>query len=63
MHYPETPHTLLYIAKSAFIDEIFDDTVKPPRCTVGSVEPVNGINKDVSDARLLPTTVLTYPVD
>ena len=27
------------------------------------VEPMNGINKDVSGVRLLPTTVLTYPMD
>ena len=38
----------------------FADLVKPPRCTVGSVDPVNGINKDVSGVRLLPTTVSTY---
>ena len=37
--------------------------IKPPRCTTGSLGPVNHINKDVSGARLLPTTVLTYPVD
>ena len=36
--------------------------VRPPRCTIGSWGPVNGINKDVSGTRLLPTTVLTYPV-
>ena len=41
----------------------FCQPVKPSRCTTGSVEPVNGINKDVSSARLLPTTVSTYPVD
>ena len=37
--------------------------IKPPRCTTGSLGPVNHINKDVSGARLLPMTVLTYPVD
>ena len=37
--------------------------VKPPRCTMGSMGPVNGINKDVSGARLLPMTVLSYPMD
>ena len=31
------------------------DPVKTPRCTTGSVEPVNGINKDVSGVRLLQT--------
>ena len=37
--------------------------IKPLRCTAGSLGPVNGINEDVSGARLLPTTVSTYPVD
>ena len=41
----------------------FANPVKSPKCTTGSLEPVNGINKDVSGARLLPTTVLTYLVD
>ena len=36
--------------------------VKPPRYTTGSVRPVNGINKDMSGARLLQTTVSVYPV-
>ena len=27
------------------------------------MEPANGINKDVCDAKLLPMTVLDYPVD
>ena len=31
--------------------------------TTGSVEPVDDINKDVSDASLLPTIVSTYSVD
>ena len=42
---------------------LFIDPVKPPWCTTGSGKPVNGINKEVSGARLLPMTVLTYPVD
>ena len=37
--------------------------VKPPWYNMGSVGSVNGINKDVTGARLLPTTVLTCPVD
>ena len=41
----------------------FTDPIKPQRCTTESVGPVNGIYKDVSGARLLPTTVSTYPVD
>ena len=31
--------------------------------STGSLGPVNGINKDVSDTRLLLTTVLTYPMN
>ena len=50
------------MAKYAFTDGILP-AVKPPRCTTGSVEPVNGINKDASDARLLPINVPTYLVD
>ena len=37
--------------------------VRPPRCITVSLQPVNGINKDVSGARLLSTTILTYPID
>ena len=37
--------------------------VRPLRCTTGPLGPVNGINKDVSGTRLLPTTVSTYPMD
>ena len=37
--------------------------VRPQKCTLASLGPVNGINKDVSGTRLLPTTVLTYTVD
>ena len=39
------------------------DPIKPPWCNTGSVGPVNGINKDVTGARLLSTTVSTCPVD
>ena len=49
------------MAKSAF-KQLIADPVKPSRWTTESMGPVNGINKDVSDARLLPTTVSTYPV-
>ena len=41
----------------------FATPVRPLRCTTGSLGPVNGINKDVSSTRLLPTTVSTYPVN
>ena len=37
--------------------------VRPLRCTTGPLGPVNGINKDVSGTRLLPTTLSTYPMD
>ena len=42
---------------------LFADPVKIRKCTTGSMEPVNGINKDVSDAWLLPMANLTYPID
>ena len=41
----------------------FADPVKSRRCITGSVEPVNGINKDVIGVRLLPMTISTYHVD
>ena len=37
--------------------------VKPSRYTTGSLGVVNGINKNVSGARLLTMTISTYPVD
>ena len=42
---------------------LFANPVKQPRCTTRCVEPMNDVNKDMSSARLLPMTVLTYPVD
>ena len=42
---------------------LFVNLVKPWRCTVEAVEPVNSIIKDVSDAKLLPMTVSAYPVN
>ena len=50
------------MAKYAFTDG-FLPAVKPPKCTTGSVEPVNGINKDASGATLLPINVPTYLMD
>ena len=41
----------------------FTDPFKTLMCTTGSVELVNGINKDMSGARVLLIPVLTYPVD
>ena len=51
------------MAKFAFTDRLIANPVEPPWCTTGSVGPVNGINKDETGAKLLPTTVSTYPVD
>ena len=47
------------MTKSASTDG-FSDPVKSSRLTTGSVGPVNGINKDVSGARLLPTQQLFW---
>ena len=64
LHYLEIPSTYVAIAgQVCFPRWLIAVAVKPPRCTTGSVGPVNGINKDVSGARLLPKTVSTYPVD
>ena len=41
----------------------FAISVRPLRCTIGPLGPVNGINKDVNGTRLLPMTVSTYPMD
>ena len=49
--------------QACFHKWLFANSVKPSRWTTGSVEPVNDINKDVCDARLLPMIVSTYPVD
>ena len=46
-----------------FHTQPFAVPVRPLKYTTGSLGPVNGINKDVSSIRLLPTTVLTYPMD
>ena len=48
--------------KVCFHRWLFANPIKPLRYTTGFVEPVNGFNKDVSGARLLPMTVLTYLV-
>ena len=39
----------------------FASPVKPCRCITRPVEPMNGINKDMCGAELLPTTVSAYP--
>ena len=43
------------------IQSIFQNQVA--HTSTHTVEPVNGINKNVSGASLLATTVSTYPVD
>ena len=40
----------------------FANPVKPQRCTTDPVRPPDGINKDVSGAKLLLTTISVYPV-
>ena len=40
-----------------FHKQPFSIPVKPLRCPTGFLGPVNGINKDVNGARLLPTTL------
>ena len=62
LHYSEIPNTCIAI-DGQVCRWLFADPIKLPRCTTGSMEPVNGINKDVSGTRLLPMTVSTYPVD
>ena len=63
LHYPETPNTWLIDGHVCFHRRPFAVPVIPLRCTIGSLGPVNGINKDASGAGLLTMTVLTYPVD
>ena len=45
------------------VTETGREPVKPPWCNGGSLGPVSGTNKDVTGARLLPTTVSTCHVD
>ena len=62
LHYLEIPSTCLWMAKSTFTDSLLP-TVSNHHSTTVSVGLVNGINKGVTSARLLPTTVSTCPVD
>ena len=62
LYYLETP-IIAIDGHICYHRQLIAYPVKPPRCITGSVGPMNGINKDVSGARLLPTTALTYPVD
>ena len=60
---PRSTKLMAIGGKGCFHRWPFAVPVKTLRCTTGSLGLVNGINKGVSGARLLPTTVLTYPVD
>ena len=54
-----------HIAKDGqvcFHGGLFANTVKPQRCTTEPVRSLDGINKDVSDSKLLLTTTSSYPV-
>ena len=46
-----------------FYKGLFANPVKPLRCTTEPVRPLDGINKDVDGAKLLPMTTSVYPVD
>ena len=64
LHYPEIPSTYVVIDDQVcFHRWLIADPVESSRCTTGSMGLVNGINKDVSGARLLPMTASTCPVD
>ena len=64
LHYLQIPNSCMAIDDQVcFHKQLFANPVKLPRCTKRSVEPVNGINKDVSGVILLSTTASTYPVD
>ena len=57
------PTFLHYLAHSyrwplCFHRQLIADPFKSPWCNTGSGGPVNDSNKDVTGARLLPTTVL-----
>ena len=56
LYYLEISSTYIKMAKSAFTESILPTQSK-------SVGLVNVINKDVTGARLLPTTVSTSAVD
>ena len=56
------PRNIKYIAidgQVCFYWRFIVNPVKPPWCTTGFVGPVNGINKDVTGAKLLPMFVST----
>ena len=64
LHYLEIPSTYVAIDDQVFFHwRLIAETVEPPWCNTGSVGPVSDTNKDVTDARLLPMTVSTCPVD
>ena len=64
LHYPKIASVWLAIDGHVFFHSwLFADPVKPWKCTTGTVEPVSGINKDMSGAKLLLTTISTYSVN
>ena len=57
---------VLYLSKDGqdcFHIGLFVNPVKPQRCTTEPTIPLDGINKDVSGAKLLLTTISGYPMD
>ena len=51
------------MTKSAFTDGFCQACQTVKVHYTGSVEPENGVNKNVCDAKLLSTTILVYPMD
>ena len=49
--------------QGCFHRRLFANLVKPQRCTTKPVKPLDGIDKDVSSAKLLLMTTSIYPVD
>ena len=63
LHYLEIPNIHGYRWPSLLSQLDFCQPSQTTKVYTGSVGPVNSINKDENDARLLPTTISTYPVD
>ena len=60
---PKNTKHIAIDSQVCFHGRLIADPVKPSWCNTGSVGPVGGTNKDVTGARLVPTTVSTCPVD
>ena len=63
LHYLEIIKHIVIDGQVCFHWRFIVNPVKPPWCNTGSLGPVNGINKDATGAKLLPTTASTCPVD